>query len=119
MFDMCSSYCENFIYISLSMIAMWHGIFENWRITKMSFQRKRSIPWNITETNRGVEFMLLNGWQLAKMKKSIPDMSLSWNLYGWSSWSKKLQKYLKNYDICENVKFGAISWKFDILSITA
>ena len=43
------------------------------------------------------------------MKKSIPDMS---------SWSNKLQKYLKNYDICENVKFGAISWKFDILSIT-
>ena len=33
--------------------------------------------------------------------------------------TKKLQKYLKNYDICENVKFGAISWKFDILSITA
>ena len=31
---------------------------------------------------------------------------------------KKLQKYLKNYDICENVKFGAKSWKFDILSIT-
>ena len=29
------------------------------------------------------------------------------------------QIYLKNYDICENVKFGAISWKFDILSITA
>ena len=25
-----------------------------------------------------------------------------------------MQKYLKNYDICENVKFGAISWKFDI-----
>ena len=24
-----------------------------------------------------------------------------------------------NYDICENVKFGAISRKFDILSITA
>ena len=45
-------------------------------------------------------FHLFNGWQLAKMKKSIPE----------------LQKYLKNYDICENVKFGAISWKFDILS---
>ena len=27
-----------------------------------------------------------------------------------------MQIYLKNYDICENVKFGAISWKFDILS---
>ena len=25
----------------------------------------------------------------------------------------------KNYDFCENVKFGAISWKFDILSIAA
>ena len=43
MFDMCSSYFESFIYISLS-IAMWHGIFENWRIPKMPFQRKRSIP---------------------------------------------------------------------------
>ena len=40
MFNMCSSYCENFIYISLS-IAMWHGIFENWRKTKMPFQRKK------------------------------------------------------------------------------
>ena len=43
MFDICSSCCENFIYISLSIV-MWHGIFENWRITKMPFQRKRSIP---------------------------------------------------------------------------
>ena len=25
----------------------------------------------------------------------------------------------KNYDFCENVKFGAISRKFDIVSITA
>ena len=28
------------------------------------------------------------------------------------------QLYFKNYDFCEYVKFGAISWKFDILSIT-
>ena len=56
------------------------------------------------------------------MKKSIPDMSLPWNLSGRSSWSKKkkkLQIYLKNYDLCEYVEFGAISWKFDILSVTA
>ena len=33
------------------------------------------------------------------MKKSIPD---------------KLQIYLKNYDLCEYVEFGAISWKYDI-----
>ena len=42
MFDMCSSVCENSIYISLS-IAMCCGIFENWQITKMPFQCKRSI----------------------------------------------------------------------------
>ena len=27
-----------------------------------------------------------------------------------------MQFYLKNYDFCEYVEFGAISWKFDILS---
>ena len=59
MLDMCSSYCENFIYISLS-IKMWHGIFENWQITKMPFQRKRSIPENITQINRGVEFIIFS-----------------------------------------------------------
>ena len=82
----------------------------------------RPIPTRILYKNRLkplLEYIYFNGWQLAKMKKSIPDMSLPWNLQGWSSWSKKLQKYLKNYDICENVKFGAISWKFDIFSITA
>ena len=42
MFDMWSSYCENFIYIPLS-IAMWHGIFENWRITKMPSEKVNSL----------------------------------------------------------------------------
>ena len=66
-----------------------------------------------------VGFSAFNGSQLAKMKKSIPDMSLPWNLKGRSSWSKKMQLCLKNYDLCEYVEFGAISWKFDILSIIA
>ena len=30
-----------------------------------------------------------------------------------------MQLYLKNYDFCEYVEFGAISWKFDIFFITA
>ena len=30
-----------------------------------------------------------------------------------------LQIYLKTYDLCEYMEFGAISWKIDILSITA
>ena len=29
------------------------------------------------------------------------------------------QLYFKSYDFYEYVKFGAISWKFDILLITA
>ena len=67
---------------------------------------------------------MIDSSQLAKMekkkkKKSIPDMSLPWNLYGWSSWSKNLQIYLKNYDLCEYVEFGGTSWKFDTLPITA
>ena len=62
---------------------------------------------------------LLNGSQLAKMKKYIPHMSLPWNLQGRSGWSKKFQLYLKNYDFCEYVKSGAISLQIDILSTSA
>ena len=32
---------------------------------------------------------------------------------------QKLQIHFKIYDLCEYVEFGVISWKFDILSITA
>ena len=53
------------------------------------------------------------------MKKYIPYTALLQNVYGRSSWSRKLLLYFKKYDFCEYVKFGAISWKFDILSITA
>ena len=74
---------------------------------------------HIESRDRIFDKKIFNSSQLAKMKKSIPDMSLPWILKGWSSWSKKLQIYLKNYDLCEHVEFGAISWKFDILSITA
>ena len=35
-------------------------------------KQKRKQPY--------ITFVSLNGWQLAKMKKSIPDMSLPWNL---------------------------------------
>ena len=31
----------------------------------------------------------------------------------------KVANILENYNFCENVKLGAISWQFDILSITA
>ena len=45
-------------------------------------------PHPICEKSMG-RCICFNGSQLAKMKKSIPDMFLPWNLQGWSSWSKK------------------------------
>ena len=52
---------------------------------------------------------LINGSQLAKMKKSIPTCSCHKIYRDEAVGLKKLQIYLKNYDFCENVKFGAIS----------
>ena len=61
----------------------------------------------------------VNGSQLAKMEKSIPHMSLPWNYRVEAVGLKKIQLYLKKYDSCGYVKFWAISWKINILSITA
>ena len=61
----------------------------------------------------------LNDSQLAKLKKSIPLILLPWNFLGRCIWSKKFQLYFKNYKCCEYVKFGANSWKSEILEITA
>ena len=70
MFDMCSSYCENFIYISLS-IAMWHGIFQNWRITKMPFQRKRFLKTLHKKTGA------LNS-SFSREKSTLAEQYLAW-----------------------------------------
>ena len=53
MFDMRSSYFEKSHLLTFIHV-MLHGIFENWRKTKMPFQRRRSINSNITQTYRGV-----------------------------------------------------------------
>ena len=93
--------------------------------SKMSFKYlirpiTTTSPWITVRKSHALKLcksyvlFFANGSQLAKMKKSIPNMSLPWNLQGWSSWSKMLQIYFKNYDFCEYVKFGAISWKIDI-----
>ena len=39
-----------------------------------------SIAMNVIYIKFLAESQWVNGWQLAKMKKSIPDMSLPWNL---------------------------------------
>ena len=56
--------------------------------------------------------------QLAKVEKYTPDMSLPLNLLDTSSWSISFQLYSKIKNFCEYVKFGAISRKIDIMSIT-
>ena len=45
--------------------------FKNWRITKMQFQRKRSITSSITQTNRGVEFIIFSR-----------EKHISWTIFG-------------------------------------
>ena len=36
--------------------------------------------WSHQDNDENKTSTTVNGWQLAKMKKSIPDMSLPWNL---------------------------------------
>ena len=58
--------------------ARWsQKILSRRRQSEYSFRKRRLKSFNIS--------------QLANMKKSIPDMSLPWNLYEWSSWSQKLK----------------------------
>ena len=55
MFDMCSSYCENFIYISL-FIAMWHDL---WKLTNnqnaISVQKVNSLKHYTNKQERWVQ----------------------------------------------------------------
>ena len=62
--------------------------------------------------------MTLTGGNWQKWKK------YSWHVpaikfIGMKQLVSKVANILENYEICENGKFGAISWKFDILSITS
>ena len=61
---------------------------------------------------------MFNGSQLAKMKKRVFLTYPCHEIYRDEA-VEKLQRYFENYDLCEYVEFGAISWKFDILSRTA
>ena len=62
----------------------------------------------------------INGSQLAKMNKRVFLTYPCHKMYRVEAVGLKSSYYTwKNYDFCENVKFGAISWKNDILLITA
>ena len=49
------------------------------------------------------------------MKEYVPAMKF----IEMKQFVLKFQLHLKNYDLCEYVEFGTISWTFDIWSITA
>ena len=55
--------------------------------------------------------LLVNGWQLAKMKKEYSWHVPAIKFIGMKQLVSKVTNiaYLKNYEICENGKFGAIS----------
>ena len=62
-------------------------------------------------------YLTAHNWQ--KWKRAFPTCPCH-KIYSDEAVGLKSYKYTwKNYDFCEIVKFGAISWKFDILSITA
>ena len=57
-----------------------------------------------------------NRGQIGEPEKKVRKWEKRKAIYEFNS----SQLDFKNYDFCEfNVQFGAISWKFDILSITA
>ena len=64
-------------------------------------------------------YFSFNGSQLAIWKKVFLTCPCHEIYRDEAVGLKKLQIYFKNYDLCEYVEFGAISLKFDILSITA
>ena len=88
--------------------------------TKDLEERKVSLSKELISANDiGTYLYFTNGSQLAKMKKSTFLTCPCHKIYRVEAVGLKSFNYtLKNYYFCENMKFGAISWIFDILSIT-
>ena len=72
MFDMCSSYCENFIYIYLS-IAMWHGIFDELTNNQsaISAQKVNSLKHYTNKQGRWIHHFL-------ERKSTLAEQYLAW-----------------------------------------
>ena len=68
---------------------MWHGVFENWRITKILFQRKWSSPWTLHKYT-GV----LNS-SISRAKSTFAQQYLAWTTVWIIKKSEKELKLLK------------------------
>ena len=72
---------------SIIIIVVFHRLFcsaDNWNLTLIPYQRETIYD------------KLINGSQLAKMKKYIPYMSPPWSLQGRIGWSKQFQLYFRD-----------------------
>ena len=88
------------------------------RLSASLVESKKRSKLGMIWSNHFLTFCLaLYRLTTGKIEKEF--LSCYWNLYGRSSWSKKFKLYFKNCNFCEYLKFGAISWKINILPITA
>ena len=94
------------------------------------------ITKQIVDSGKSIDkfhFRAISNWILITHENLCVwvQLCLALTAHNWQKWKRvfltcpcheiigmKQLVYLKNYDLCEYVKFGAISWKFDILSIT-
>ena len=65
------------------------------------------LPWLLFQKGNEKSF-----WTLTTSTFSLHRLRLTYRV-------EAISNMLKNNDFCEYVKYGAISWKFDILLITA
>ena len=89
-------------------------IWYTWKVIWSIFKIWPPLDPCVTPTGKGSnrpKFCQNIFWPIMTSKPSITHFRQN------DTWVLLL--ILRNYDFCENVKFGAISWKIDILSITA
>ena len=96
------------VFLDTSFGINWHKVIE-------TVPNTRNLKTALNHINQRD---LLTGGNWQKWKRVFVTCSFH-KIYRDEAVGLKSCKYLKNYEICENGKFGAISWKFDILSITS
>ena len=70
------AFCPGFLPIGHSVLLRWIQTSLSWKPEIVLIRVTELSEPIVLRKQKGDEF---NGSQLAKMKKSIPDMSLSWN----------------------------------------
>ena len=90
---------------------------KTWKQVQVPYYSVFSQPILTCQIMEIADLLTGGNWQKWKRVNSwhVPAMKF----IGMKQLVSKVANILENYEICENGKFGAISWKFDILSITS